>query len=448
MIESKYVYSPGVSGYNLALIKVYLDPVALSSSSTPEGKITTSSLSSYEWFDTGTQMEEFGIILGYGASLVQVTRIGTIPFVNITGTDTLRSASGMFTDFSLQLNKRGDCDVAANGGELYMDDYMSGFNTVRLCINYGDDGAPFFLPSYAYNQPLRWKLAGIAVMSSDTTGCDGKRHTFTSTEFRTNWITEILYNFTNQPYIPPVCPSVTPTSTVTPTTSPTFYPQILPSLSTSPTPSPTPFVERPINLFWIIFMAIFLCMVVSCTYYWGHRARIRTRFKVTPGLQDILNNPPLDQTSSVLDKEKNAYTNEQLRRHSLAREGNLVDPPRRLSVNTDPRTLEIREQFRNERHSRRRSSILSITGENIMDKSDKDPTEPTLVHRIDCLPKSRRRSSIKDQDRSYEYSFQGSHIGYRFNYTGYYEPTPFTTDAMIVDRRYEPISIVTEEIPG
>jgi len=418
MIDCRFVYSPGVSGYNLAIIRASIDPRNILNSSIQ--------ITAYEWFDSNTPLEQLGIVLGYGANQVQVTTISNIPFVNITGIDIFRLGYGMFTDYSLQLSKQGNCGLSANGGELYMDDYGNGINTARLCINYGDDGAPLFLPEYKYNRPIQWKLAGILVLSSDITGCNGKRHTFTSTEFRTNWIQEKLSNFTGQLYIPPVCPSVSPTSTVTPTTSSSFLPQLIPSVSSSPAPSSLPFFEKPINLFWIIFMSIFLCLVVTCTFYWGYAARKRTKFRIIPGLQAILLTPPLGQRSSIEQAQLQHYYHEQQRRNSLAREGNLVDPPRRLSLtNNTNQTLPIKEELRHQRKYRRHSMI----------ESSKTGTNTTKT----------RRHSLMLPDRNYENTLYGPYNQYRFNYTGYYVPTPFLTDAMIVNRKYEPISIITEE---
>jgi hypothetical protein len=440
--ETHFVFS-AVQGFNLALVTAVLDTAALAT--------LPASLVAYPWIDDEIPLWAQGRAFGYGADNVTVRAGGLI--VTSSGVGTLRSTPIVITDVSVAMvPSDGHCVATAAGGEVYIEDLGGSYNKGRMCVTYGDDGAPVFLNVDPRPGFFDWKLAGVVVSSNDLLGCGGSnaimpKYTLTSTVFRNSWIRGLLANLTKTTYVKPPCPSAIPSSGPSPSRTP--IPQWAASQTPTRTPSasPIPYVEQPLNLLWIIIMSVFLFTVLACTVYWGMsiRARMRGHLKVAPKLKEELSKPSVGQIASS-ELMPSEYEAERTRRASVAREGGLVVAPRRMSqAPTDVASLAAVEAARKDRKERRRSQIAIAEAEQgnpAQDGAggegaagDEDGANPALggggaaaspkpARRTSVAQGRRasaaqqRRRSLVQTDRQYDQGgpVAGATIAYRFNY--------------------------------
>lgn len=244
--------------------------------------------------------------------------------------------------------------------------------------------------------------------------------------------------------------------------SPSRRPVWAVSVTPSPTPSPStiPYAEQPLNLLWIIIMSVFLCLVMSCTVYWGRelRSRIRAGARVKPELVRQLKSLPTNQIASS-ELQPSEYEVERQRRASVAREGGLVSAPRRMSMTTEgAEALAAAEASRAARKERRASQLAAAaaaeadaaaggdpTGNGSGDSDNSDsrngpnakgqrrrssvaggPGRRGSVngasgrgHAAVEASTGQRRRSLVSSDRHYDTGGPAAATGYRFNYAGH-----------------------------
>jgi hypothetical protein len=392
LTSAAYVFTPTAGG-NLAAVAVALDPAA-------------APVAPAAWLTADVPMWQPGVILGFGAGAVAVTRFGPVSVVTPSGGGALRSAVAYVTDVSGAAGSPDDCHVPLAAGDLYVEDLRGAFNAFRVCVTHGDDGAPLFVDTAAGSGGApAWRLAGVAVTTTDHEACGGLRTTLTSVPFRDDWIRVALNTLAGVPYARPPCPSLRPTATPTPSRSPSPALAAAPSRDPSPSPPAVPFASRPLNLLWIIIMAVFLGTVVACTAAWGWRARAQVAAGTAPSADAkaaLASAPPAAQVAgsaaapSAADAEAAAI-------RAAAREGEFVSYPRRMSevagLGAAAVAAAVAARAAHRAAARRRSA---------------DGRAPGGGH----APPAARRSFLLPHDREFEGRAGGLPpvIGWRFNY--------------------------------